>query len=259
MTRGSRRAPALIAWTLVVALAGGCAWLGAETPDSLMKAGQQLYLDKKYDEALMKFERVIELDSTRWLAYVYIARSYMAKGSWTLAATNARLAYEAEPGGDDVLPTFTEALLGGGAAALRTGQFTKAVADFSEYTLLHGTDARGYLGLGQAYVAAGRYREAVGAFARGLQNDRGAALRQDLLKGLLDGGTRALQQGEATNAVGLLREYLQQNPRDAAAYVMLGKALLASGHRSDAMDALGKAVQINPGQLEATDLLHGLR
>lgn len=249
----------LVAWALVVSLLGGCAWLSAETPDSLMKEGQQLYLDKKYDEAIVKFERVIELDSTRWLAYVYLARCYMAKGTWTLAVTDARLAYEAQPGGEDVLPTFTEALLGGGAAAIRTGQFTKAIADFSEYISLHPTDAHGYLGVGQAYVGAGRYADAVGAFARGFQNDRGGALGQELLKGLLDGGARALQQGQAKSAVALLQEYVQQNPRDAAAYVTLGKALIAAGEPADAMGALGQALRLNPGQPDATDLLRSLR
>jgi len=259
MMHGRTHGLVLVTWALVVSLVGGCAWLGLETADSVMKEGQQLYLDKKYDEAIVRFERVIELDTTRWPAYVYIARCYMAKGAWTLAVTNARLAYEAQPGGEEALPTFAEALLGGGAAAVRTGQFTKAIADFSEYVALHPTDAHGYLGVGQAYVGAGRYADAAGALARGFQNDRGGALRKELLKGLLDGGARALQQGQAKSAVALLQEYIQQDPRDAAAYVTLGKALLASGNRSDALGAFGQALTLNPGQPEATDLLRGLR
>src|SRR5439155_27157619 len=104
MTHGSRHAQALLAWALLVSLFGGCASLGLESPDSLMKEGQQLYADKKYDEAIAKFERVIQLDRTQWLAYLYLARCYIAKGTWTKALTNARLAYEAAPGGEDVLP-----------------------------------------------------------------------------------------------------------------------------------------------------------
>jgi hypothetical protein len=38
MTRRPRYAPALVAWALVVSLAGGCASLGFETPDSLTLA-----------------------------------------------------------------------------------------------------------------------------------------------------------------------------------------------------------------------------
>ncbi|MDO8478916.1 MAG: hypothetical protein Q7W02_22505 [Candidatus Rokubacteria bacterium] len=95
-----------MAWLVKASLLGGCAWLGFETADSVMKEGQQLYLDKKYDEAIVKFERVFELDSTRRLAYVYIARCYMAKDSWSKAMSNARLAYQAAPAGEDVVPTL---------------------------------------------------------------------------------------------------------------------------------------------------------
>ena len=233
--------------------------LGFETPDSLMKEGQRLYLDKKYDEAIMKFERVLELDSTRWLAYLYIARCYMAKGTWKLAISNARLAYQAAPSGETVLATLADALLGGATASLRRGQFTEAIADFIEYIKLRPTDARGYLGAGQAYIGAGSYAEALNAFVRGFGNDANGALRQDLLKGLLDGSIQALRQGQAKNAVPLLQEYVQQDPGNAAGFLTLGKALIQAGYRSDALGALGRALQLNPSQPEATDLMRGLR
>lgn len=250
----------VVAWLLIAALAGGCAWVGlVETPDSLMKDGQKLYLDQKYDEAIMKFERVVELDSTRWLAYVYLARCYMAKGRFTLAVTDARMAYQAQPGGEDVQQTFAEALQSGGAAALRAGEFTKAIADFTDYIALHPHDAHGYLGIGQAYLGENRYADALAAFTRAFERDRSGAVREPLLKALLDGGTQALQQGQAKSAVVLLQEYVHQDPGNAAGYLTLGKALLAAGYRSDARGALGRALQLNPAQREATDLLGGLR
>ena len=250
---------AVVTWLLVASLLAGCAALGFETPDSVMKEGQQLYADKKYDEAITKFERVLELDSTRWLAYVYIARCYMAKGGWKLAISNARLAYQAAPSGENVLATLADALLGGATASLRSGQFTEAITDFVEYIKLRPTDARGYLGAGQAYISAGSYAEALNAFVRGFANDGNGALRQDLLKGLLDGGLQALRQGQAKNAVPLLQEYVQQDPGNAAGFITLGKALIEAGYRSDALGALGRALQLNPSQPEATDLMRGLR
>jgi len=253
------RGVAVVAWLLVASLLGGCAALGFETADSVMKEGQQLYAEKKYDEAITKFERVLELDSTRWLAYVYLARCYMAKGGWKLAISNARLAYQTAPSGENVLATFADALLGGATASLRSGQFTEAISDFVEYIKLRPTDARGYLGAGQAYIGAGSYAEALSAFVRGFANDSNGALRQDLLKGLLDGGLQALRQGQAKNAVPLLQEYVQQDPGNAAGFITLGKALIAAGYRSDALGALGRALQLNPNQPEATDLLRGLR
>lgn len=249
----------LITWLLIASLLGGCAALGFETADSVMKEGQQLYLDKKYDEAIAKFERVLELDNTRWLAYLYLARCYMAKGGWKLAISNARLAYQAAPNGENVLATFAEALLGGGSAALRSGQFTEAISNFVEYIKVRPTDARGYLGAGQAYIGAGSYAEALNAFVRGFANDGNGALREDLLKGLLDGGIQALRQGQAKSAVPLLQEYVQQEPGNAAGFTTLGKALIEAGYRSDALGALGRALQLNPSQSEASDLIRGLR
>jgi tetratricopeptide (TPR) repeat protein len=259
MRARQRHGVTAVTWLLVASLLGGCAALGFETPDSLMKEGQQLYLDKKYDEAIAKFERVLELENTRWLAYLYIARCYMAKGGWKLAISNARLAYQAAPAGENVLATFAEALLGGATSALRGGQFTDAISNFVEYIKLRPTDARGYLGAGQAYIGAGSYADALNAFVRGLQHDGNGALRQDFLKGLLDGGVQALRQGQAKNAVPLLQEYVQQDPGNAAGFLTLGKALLQAGYHSDALGALGRALQLNPGQSEATDLIRGLR
>jgi cytochrome c-type biogenesis protein CcmH/NrfG len=254
------RGVTVVAWLLITALAGGCAWVGAkETPDSLMKDGQTLYLEKKYDEAVMKFERVLELDSTRSLAYVYLARCYMAKGSFTLAVTNARIAYQAEPGGDDVLRTFSEALLAGGNEAVRRSRFTQAITDFTDYINLHPNEAHGFLGLAQAYAGEGRYADTLAAFTRGFERDKSGALRETLLKALLESGTQALRQGEAKSAVLLLQEYVHEDPGNATGYLTLGKALLAAGYRSDARGALGRALQLNPGQREATDLLGSLR
>jgi hypothetical protein len=47
MMRGRKHGLVLMTWALVVSLLGGCAWLGVETPASLMpasliKEGQQL-------------------------------------------------------------------------------------------------------------------------------------------------------------------------------------------------------------------------
>lgn len=174
----------LVTCALVVSLLAGCAWLGFETADSVMKEGQQLYLDRKYDEAIVKFERVIELDSARWLAYVYIARCYMAKGGWSKAMSNARLAYQAAPAGEDVVPTLAQALWGGGTEALKGGQFREAISAFTEYLRLRPADAAAYLELGRAFMQSGNVSGAVAAFGKALQLNPGQPEAADLLRGL---------------------------------------------------------------------------
>jgi tetratricopeptide (TPR) repeat protein len=185
MTRGRRAAPAVvIAGALLVALASGCAMLGFETPDSLMKEGQQLYLDRKYDEAIMKFERVIELDNTRWLAYVYIARCYMAKGGWSKAVSNARLAYQVSPGGQDVVPTLIQALWGGGIEALNNGQLSEAISELTEYLRLQPADASAYVALGRAYLQSGDRSDALNALFNALRLNPRMSEVEELVRGL---------------------------------------------------------------------------
>jgi tetratricopeptide (TPR) repeat protein len=149
-----------------------------------MKEGQQLYLDKKYDEAIAKFERVLELDSTRRLAYVYIARCYMAKGSWSKAMSNARVAYQAAPAGEDVVPTLVQALWGGGMEALKSGQSREAISAFTEYLRLRPSDASAYLELGRAHMQQGNISAAVAAFSKALQLSPNQREATDLLRNL---------------------------------------------------------------------------
>jgi hypothetical protein len=109
---------------------------------------------------MAKFERVLELDRTRWLAYVYIARCYIAKGGWLNAITNARNAYQAAPGGEDAVAVFAEALFGGGVAPLKKRQFS---------------DASDHLNAGKAYVRMG-----AGAWGGEPDRKRGAGPRSSL-------------------------------------------------------------------------------
>ena len=180
--RGLRAAAAGL---VIASVLGGCAWLGlVDTPDSLMQEGQQLYLDKRYDEAIVKFERVIELDNTRWLAYLYLARCYMAKGSWTRAVTNARLAYQAQPGGEDVVPVFSQSLWGAGTEALGGGKFGDAISAFREYLRVKPADAAAYVALGKSFLGAGDRTEALAAFGRALQLNPTHTEANDLVRGL---------------------------------------------------------------------------
>jgi len=88
----------------------------------------------------------------------------MAKGSWTKAMSNARLAYQSAPAGEDVVPTLTQALWGGGMEALKSGEFREAISAFTEYLRLRPSDASGYLELGRAFMQSGRASDAVAAF-----------------------------------------------------------------------------------------------
>jgi len=253
-----RRSSITILCVVVLTFLAGCAGLTMfDTPESLMRQGRELYFAKKYDEAIAKFEDVIMKDNTYWLAYVYLARCYIAKNDWFKAIFNARKAYQLSPGGEDVVPAFAEALLGGGFAALGKAQFPEAIGNLVEYLRLRPTDARAYLSLGRAYLGTGAYGDALKAFLNGLtQGDSGA--RQELIQGLLDGGTKALSQGDPRAAIGLLLEYVRHDPSNLSAFLNLGKAYWQAGERLESLNMFRRALELSPGNSEALQFLRGL-
>lgn len=243
---------ALAVWITVAALVAGCATFGAvESIDSLLKQAVALYEGKRYDEAIAKLRSVLALDAKSWTAYLYLARSYVAKLDWAQAVDNGRKAFELAPQGQDVLPVFAEALWGSGLASLQQGQFREAAANFVDYVKLKPGEAGGYLNAGRAYLGAGAFGDALSAFAGGLGQAGDDGVRRELLDGLLDGSRRALGSGDPKSAVGFLKEYVKVDPSHLSAYLDLGKASLQAGDRGEALAAYRRALQLSPGNEEA--------
>jgi cytochrome c-type biogenesis protein CcmH/NrfG len=154
---------------LVALVLTGCAQLMADSVEALLKQAIDLYTARRYDEAISKLLEVVRRDPTSWNAYLYLARSYVAKSSWADALTSGRKALELAPSSGDVIPVLAEALLGAGADALTRRQFSEAITYFGEYVQLRPTDVQGYLQLGQAYWQNGNLGRALDAYRRVLQ------------------------------------------------------------------------------------------
>ena len=147
----------------------GCAQLMADSVEALLRQAIDLYTARRYDEAISKLLEVVRRDPTSWNAYLYLARSYVAKSSWADALTSGRKALELAPSSGDVIPVLAEALLGAGADALTRRQFSEAITHFGEYVKLRPTDVQGYLQLGKAYWQNGNLGSALDAYRRVLQ------------------------------------------------------------------------------------------
>ncbi|MFA5027824.1 MAG: tetratricopeptide repeat protein [Candidatus Methylomirabilota bacterium] len=259
MIRRWTTARAGMACLLVAALVVGCAGMAAfDTVESLMREGQALYLEKKYDEAAVKFEQVLLKESTYWMAYLSIARCYIAKGDWLPAIANARKAFQLSPSGVDVVTVFGESLFGGGLDAFKKGQFSDAVQHFVEYIRVKPSDPKGYLSAGRAYLGNGAFGEALRSFMQGFGQAGGGEARQELIQGLLDGGLAALSNGSARDAIGFLQQYLQHDTANLSALLGLGKAYWQSGEMLQALGAFRRALELSPGNDEAQRLLRGL-
>lgn len=236
---------------LVSTLLAACASLTLQGEiDSLMKQGQQLYSEKKYDEAVDKFVTVIGKDPTYWQAYLWAARAFIAKGNWKDAIANGKKAFELAPKDKDVLPVFAEALFGGGSDALKNGRFAESVNLFGEFLKLEPGNTRAWLNVGKAYLGQKDFRQALGAFAQGLAAGGGAE-RQELIRELLDGGTQAFSNGKYRESIDLLKEFLKYDSKNLQAYLNIAKAYWESGDKGKALDAFKQVLQLDPRQEEA--------
>jgi tetratricopeptide (TPR) repeat protein len=243
---------------LIAVLAlSGCATLMEVTIDELIKQGIELFTARRYDEAIAKFLEVVRRDPKQWTAYLYMARSYIAKADWSNALTNARQAFQLAPRSGDVIPALAEALFGAGLDAFKQGQFQTAIGHLVEYIKLRPTDANGYLQLGRAFLSTGSWGDALRTIVQGLTQSPDAATRGQLVRGLFDGGVQALSAGNATAAIGLLQEYVKQGP-DASGYLQLGRAFLTTGAWTEALRALVQGLAQSPDATTRNELVRSL-
>jgi tetratricopeptide (TPR) repeat protein len=244
----------IVVLVLLVAVLAGCAQAMMVSIEALLKQGIELFTAGKYDAAIAKFLEVLQRDPKSWNAYLYLARSYLAKGAWSDAIASGRKALEL---GDknEVVPVLGEALFKAAGDALSRRQFSEAVGHLVEYVQLKPTDWQGYLQLGRAYLGAGTYGNALQTFVQGLTQTSDASGRQQLLRGLLDGGVQALGAGNPRAAIGLIQEYIRHDPRNASAYLELGKAFWKDGSYSGAFTAFQRVLELKPDDPEALQFL----
>lgn len=254
--KACRETRSVTALAMMVILFTGCSALSVISTDALMEQGIELYKQGLYDESVLKFEQVIEREPDRYLAYVYIARSFIAQFKWGPAIARIREAMKLAPNDGEVVGVLGQALIGGGLAALEQRDYAQAITYLLEHIQLQPQSVKGYLGLARAYLGNKNYDDVASTLIAGLSKT--GAGREDLVKELLASGTQALSGGDAASAIRMLSAYLAQNPTNASAYVSLGKAHLKQGSLAKALDAARKALHLNPNSLEAQSLLQTL-
>jgi cytochrome c-type biogenesis protein CcmH/NrfG len=239
--------------TLLVA---GCATVSvADEANTLLQEGQALYNAKRYDEAIAKFREAVAKDPNNWSAYLWMARAFIAKGTWADAITAARRAFELSPQGPEVAATFFQALFGGGMEALNGGRFVDSIKYLGEYVRHQPGNASAWLAVGKAYMGNRQFMDGLNAAMKALGSggDRG-----EILKTIFGGGAQAFGQRDYASAIELMREYVRQDPRNLQAYLTLAKSYWESGQRSGALEAFREVIKIAPTNGEALNYLRQL-
>jgi tetratricopeptide (TPR) repeat protein len=238
---------------LAFALAG-CQTL-PEFIDSTMKDGQALYTQKKYDEAIARFNEALRRDPRHFPAHVWTARAQIAQGAWGAAVASARKAWALAPRSADVVPVLAEALFGAGNAALKAGKFAQSIPLFLEYIELQPGNPAAYVNVARAYLGEKRFADALASLSRALGIPSDGATQKEALDLLLEGARRALIEGDLGSMIRFLSEYLKIDPANVRAWLDLARIYIKTGNYDGAASAYGQALRQSIGA-ERTTLLH---
>ena len=252
-----RRFIAVLPCFSVLALAGCAVIPGMGDATTLMQEGEQLYREKRYDEAIAKFKAVIAREPLNWRAWLWLCRTYIVRALWGDAIEAGRQAFKLSPQGPEVLPTFLQALFGGGLQALNSGNFTQSISHFGEYLKLDNSNGSAWLNVGKAYLGNKQYSDALKSLLQAL--GLAGVNRNEVVSTLLSGGTQAFNERDYASSINLMREYVKQDPRNLQAYLTLAKSYWETGQRSGALEAFTQALKINPSNGEALQYLFKLR
>lgn len=250
----------LLTGTLACAalLTAGCAGIpGLGDTDALMKEGEELYRAKRYQEAIAKFKAVVVREPTNWRAWFWLCRTYIVLALWGDAIESGRQAFRLSPRGAEVLPTFLQALFGGGLQALNSGNFGESIKHFREYLGHNSGNGSAWLNVGKAYLGSKQYGEALQSLLKAL--GVAGADRNEVIGAMFSGGTQAFKERDYGSAVNMLREYVKQDPRSLQAYLTLAKSYWESGQRGGALEAFTQALQISPTNGEALQYMFKLK
>lgn len=207
--------------------------------------GRAAFAARDYDQAIERFENALALQPAASSMHYRLGMAYRARGD----AERARLHLEQSGGGPVTFPdpvldaahrrvTGVGALIVVGQLAARAGAAATAEARFREALALDPESPEAHHALGSFYEEQGRTGDALEHYVAAL--DLGIA---NSALGLHTG--RLLREtGRAREAVAVLERAASSAPDSSLIATELAAALAAAGDRDRAIDAHGRAIEL---------------
>ena len=153
-----------------------------------------------------------------------------------------------------IAPTHARAHLALGKALIRDGNIPDAVQELQEATRLSPESGESHYQLGLALTRAGRKDEAAVEVKKGRElsasDDRNQNASLDIAE-----GQAALDKGDLEQAAIKFRHAITLQPESPEAQRYLGVVLEKQGNKEGASAALRKALELNPGDVDARQRL----
>ena len=194
------------------------------------------------DEAIIQFQKALEIHPDDAIAYNNLGNALVQKGRLDEAIVQHRKALE-------INPVYAEAAYNLGNALLQKGLVDEAIAQFRTAMKIYPGFADAHYSLGIALRQKGLVDEGIAQLRMALEIDpENAKVHNNL-------GTALLQKGLVDEGIAQLRMALEIDPDHVNAHCNLGIALLQKGQIDEAIVHFRKVVEIQPGFVRAQDYL----
>lgn len=213
--------------------------------DRDLHRASELFRTGKHADGIALLRSVIERRPDTADAYLSLAYAYWESGRWPEAIATLEAGLAGDAPDRDIRIRLGIYLAESGTDVKRAIQILET---------LPRTDAEGLNGLGLAYGAAQRFRDAIAAFQGVLTLDPTSALaNQNIATMLLQDARMKPVAGAAQirEAEQFARRAIDLDPALAKAFTTLGVIQAQTNRKSEAVDSWKKAVSLDPGEFDA--------
>ena len=236
-------------------------------PEGYELRGFAFYHKKQFTDAIVAFQKAVSI-RPRTSSYYFLALCHFNSGEPEQAMNQLQRAL-------DLNPSFAQARVLMSLIHLRKGKLNDSVSEIKRALALDDENAYAHSVLGSAYLAKGMSSEGLAELNRALELDpnlidaylkkgafelgRGktregeaelaAAVRidPDLLTSRIMLASSYLKRNEYAKAIETARQGMRNQKTDAVLYNIIADALLRQRKRTDAISALQKAKEADPG------------
>ncbi len=186
--------------------------------------GLTLFNAGHYEQAIPRFVKAAELDPDFAQAYIYLGRSYVSLNKWSEALPPLRAALRLSPAETkkQVVDILIDALFAAATNEFKNGNFQSSIDHLREGLSLDS------------------------------QSDN---FKSELAEALVAYGEELMAGDNYSEAIRTYGEVIRLSPNDFRAYFGLAGAYLQEGDFRKAVEAIQKAVLIDPNNKEAQSLL----
>jgi tetratricopeptide (TPR) repeat protein len=208
------------------------------TADEYFKRGNSLAARKKYDEAIVEYQRGIQLDPSRAQTHNSLGNVFRVQRKNEQAIEQFRRAIVLDP-------MYSAAHRNLGLVLSAQKNYDEAIAHFQNAISLDSQYSPTYKNLAVALSAQKRHDEAISLYRQAIRLDPNDA---SSLKNL---GTALARQHRFEEAIAEYQKAIRLNPRYASAFKNLGDVLFSLRRYPEAIEQYRKTIILDPNYASA--------